>query len=138
MKQSAFAVKTRVGASFEDVLDRLPAVLQREGFGVLTEIDVQGTLKKKLGVDFRKYRILGACNPPSAHRVLQSDLDIGVLLPCNVVVYEDDGGAVVAAIDPMAAIAGVSDDPDVKAVAADIRSRLQRVVDAIGATATNG
>lgn len=133
MDPSKYALKTRVAAPFADVLDRVAPALQREGFGILTEIDVQATLKKKLDVDFRRYRILGACRPPSAHRVLQSDLDIGVLLPCNVVVYEDGAGTVVAAIDPMSAIAGVTDDANVKEVAADIGERLQRVLDSLSA-----
>jgi uncharacterized protein (DUF302 family) len=134
MEPQQYALKTKVDAPFDEVLDRIPPALQREGFGVLTEIDVQGTLKKKLGVDFRRYRILGACRPASAHRVLQSDLDVGVLLPCNVVLYEDGAGTMVAAVDPMAAIAGATNDPDVKEVAADIRERLQRVLDTVRGT----
>jgi uncharacterized protein (DUF302 family) len=131
MADPKYALKTRVNAPFDRVLDSIPPALQREGFGILTEIDVQGTLKKKLGVDFRRYRILGACRPPSAHEVLQSDLDIGVLLPCNVVLYEDGDSTVVVAVDPMAAIAGATEEPAVKEVAADIRARLQRVLEGL-------
>ena len=129
MNPSHYALEARVDAPFDEVLARVPAALQREGFGVLTEIDVQATLKKKLDVDFRRYRILGACRPASAHRVLQRDLNIGVLLPCNVVLYEDGGGTAIAAIDPMSAIAGVTEDANVKEVAADIHARLQRVLE---------
>jgi uncharacterized protein (DUF302 family) len=85
----------------------VPAALKSEGFGVLTEIDIQSTLRQKLGVDFRRYKILGACNPPFAHEALQAELEIGLMLPCNVVVYEgDDGHAVVLAVDPTKTMAG--------------------------------
>ncbi len=87
-------------SSYDDVLVRLPEALKSEGFGVLTEIDVRETLKQKLGVEFRRYKILGACNPPLAHQALQTELEIGLMLPCNVIVYEADDGTVVAAIDP--------------------------------------
>jgi uncharacterized protein (DUF302 family) len=126
-----FTLKTTTARSYEDVLARLPRLLEAEGFGVLTEIDVQATLKKKLGIDFRRYRILGACNPGLAHRVLSADLEVGALLPCNVVVHEaDGGGAVVLAVDPLQAIAAAS--PAVKPVAEEVRQRLRRVLDAVG------
>ena len=132
----SFVIKTDLEIDFDELLSRVPAALKEEGFGVLSEIDVKGTLENKLGVTFRRYRILGACRPESAHRVLNSDLDVGVLLPCNVVVYEtDEGRSVLAAIDPMAAIAGLTPDPAIKEVAEDVRARLARVVEAIaGAT----
>jgi uncharacterized protein (DUF302 family) len=131
MERPQHALKTRVNLPFDEVLDRMPPALQREGFGILTEIDVQGTLKKKLGVELRRYRILGACRPPAAHRVLESDLDLGVLLPCNIALYEDGGGTVVLAVDPLAAIAGATENPDVREVAAEIHARLQRVLDGL-------
>ncbi len=115
---------------FDAVLSQLPVLLQEEGFGVLTRIDVAETLKQKIGVDFRRYQILGACNPKLAHRVLSTDLEVGTMLPCNVVVYEDDGGGtVVLAIDPLQAIAAAN--PAVRPVAEEVRARLARVLDRV-------
>ncbi len=103
--------------------------MTQEGFGVLTTIDVQETLKQKLDVDFRRYVILGACNPPLAHRALQSEIDIGLLLPCNVVVYEDGpGNSVVAAIAPLSIVALVGDNPGVAAIAREADDRLRRAL----------
>jgi uncharacterized protein (DUF302 family) len=125
-----FTLRKVSTGTYEDALRRLPDLLEAEGFGVLTEIDVQATLKQKVGAEFRKYRILGACNPQLAHRVLSADLDVGVMLPCNVVVYEgDDQRAVVLAIDPLQAIAAAS--PAVRPVAEIVRERLGRVLDAL-------
>jgi uncharacterized protein (DUF302 family) len=98
---------------------------------VLTEIDVQATLKKKLDVDFRRYRILGACNPPFAHRALQHSLDVGMLMPCNVIVYEtDDGKAVVSAVDPMQTMAAQG-DAAIQPLARQVQEKLQRVIDSL-------
>ncbi len=114
---------------YEDAVERVTALLADEGFGVLTEIDVKTTLKKKLDVDFRRYLILGACNPLLAHRALSAEPDLGVLLPCNVVVAErEGGGSVVSAMDPVAAF-GLIDNPEVQPVAAEVRERLERVLD---------
>ena len=122
-----FTLKKTTRGSYEDVLARIPDLLKAEGFGVLTEIDVKATMKQKIGVDFRKYRILGACNPQLAHQVLSADLEIGEMLPCNVVVYEgDDGKAVVLAIDPSQAIAAAN--PGVRPVADIVKERLARVL----------
>ncbi len=116
---------------YDDVVSRVTELLSGEGFGVLTEIDVKATLKKKLNVEFRRYVILGACNPPMAHRALSMEPDIGVLLPCNVCVSERDGGGTrVAAMNPAAAFTLI-DNPEISGVADDVRARLQRVVDAI-------
>ncbi len=102
--------------------------LKTEGFGVLTEIDVQATLKKKLGVDFRRYIILGACNPPLAHQALTHELEVGLLLPCNVIVYEQiGGGSVVSIVDPLAML-GVVDNPAMADVAREAEMRLRRVL----------
>jgi uncharacterized protein (DUF302 family) len=117
--------QTQLG--YADALARIPALLQEEGFGVLTRIDVKDTMKQKLGVDFRPYTILGACNPALAHRVLSAELAVGVMLPCNVVVYEDDAGeAVVLAIDPMQTMA--AGDARIEPVAREVRDRLARVL----------
>ncbi len=115
-------------SGFEDALLRVPEALKTEGFGVLTEIDVTDTLKKKLNVDFRRYRILGACNPPLAHQALQADLEVGLMLPCNVIVYEaDDGRAVVTAVDPTRT-AAAQESLQVRGVAEVVRAKLGRVL----------
>jgi uncharacterized protein (DUF302 family) len=105
------------------------AALKDEGFGILTEIDIAAAFKEKLGADFRPYRILGACDPPLAHQALGADLDIGLLLPCNLVIYEADepGKTVVAAIDPVAQL-GVTGRDDIKPLANEVRERLERVL----------
>ncbi len=127
---SYYFTKT-VGSTFEDTLERATAALKEQGFGVLTVIDVQETLKKKLNVEFRKYRILGACNPPFAYKALQAEDKIGVLLPCNVIIQETvDGDVEVSAMDPAEAM-GMIDNPDLKEVSEQVRSRLQRVVDSL-------
>ncbi len=97
---------------------------------MLTEIDVQATLKKKLDVDFRRYAILGACNPPLAHQSLQAEIEIGLLLPCNVIVYEENGGCVVSILHPIAMMS-VIDNPDLEPVAEEARTRLERVIKAL-------
>jgi len=117
-----------LASGYDQALARIPEALRTEGFGVLTEIDVADTLKKKLGVDFRRYRILGACNPLLAHQALQARLDVGVMLPCNVIVYEDDDGrAVVTAVDPMQT-AAAQQDARIRGVAEVVRPKLQRVL----------
>lgn len=126
----AIGMQKRTPSSFEDVLARIPELLKEEGFGILTQIDVKETLKAKLGVDFRRYRILGACNPSLAHRALSTATEIGVLLPCNLAVWEgDDGKAVVAAVDPMQTIAAQM--PELAPVAEEVRQRLARVLEKI-------
>lgn len=122
-----FTLKKATERTYDEVLAQLPELLQAEGFGVLTQIDVTATMKQKLGVDFRRYRILGACNPRYAHQALSADLEVGAMLPCNVVVYEgDDGRAVVMAVDPMQTIAAAS--PAIREVAQQVRAGLERVV----------
>lgn len=120
-------IRRELTIGYDEALAQLPEALRAEGFGVLTEIDVAATLRKKLDVDFRRYKILGACNPSLAHRALGVELEIGVMLPCNVIVYErDGGGATVVAIDPMQTIA--AQRPDLAAIAEDVGGRLARVV----------
>jgi len=127
-----FGMRKELAMGFDDALARVPEALKTEGFGILTEIDVQDTLRKKLGIEFRRYRILGACNPPLAHRALSTELEIGLMLPCNLIVYEQPGGgSVVAAIDPLATIAATGSD-DLREVAAAVHAKLERVLAQIG------
>lgn len=122
------ALKKTLSCTYEEALTRVVEALKTEGFGVLTEIDIRSTLQAKLGVDFRRYKILGACNPPLAHRALQAELDVGIMLPCNVIVYEDDAGhAVVTAVDPTQTIA--AQHVGLLPIAEEVRAKLSRVVD---------
>jgi uncharacterized protein (DUF302 family) len=115
--------------SFDEAIAKVTEALKKDGFGVLTEIDVKETLKKKLNVDFRKYKILGACNPPYAYRALQAEDKIGLMLPCNVIVQELPGGKVeVAAIDPVASMAAI-DNPKLRDVGEQVRAKLKAVID---------
>jgi uncharacterized protein (DUF302 family) len=118
---------------YEQALDATIAALKTEGFGVLTQIDVRATMKAKLGADFRKYAILGACNPPLAHRALSAVLDIGLLLPCNVIVYEEGDHSVVALLDPLSML-DLVDNPDLVPVAEEAAARLRRVVIALASS----
>jgi uncharacterized protein (DUF302 family) len=120
---------TTLDLPYEQAVERTRAALAEEGFGVLTEIDVRATLKNKLDVDFRPYIILGACNPPLAHRALTAEREIGLLLPCNVVVYaaDEEGRSVVSVMDPEAALALTENDA-VAPIAADVRGRLERML----------
>lgn len=114
--------------SFEDAIARVTESLKREGFGILTEIDVKETLKKKLDVDFRKYKILGACNPQFAYRALQAEDKIGTMLPCNVIVQERaDGKVEVSAVDPIASMLAIK-NPELGAVAEQVREKLRNVI----------
>lgn len=126
--QTAYGFGARVSLPYERAVERVRALLQEEGFGVLTEIDVKKTMKEKLGVDFRRYVILGACNPHLAHRAFEAEMEIGLLLPCNVIVYEDGGGSIVSVMDPIAALEIVGNER-LAPVARDARSRLERVVE---------
>lgn len=124
----SFGLRKELKSTYEETLARLPGALKSEGFGVLTEIDMKETLKQKLGVEFRRYRILGACNPPIAHAALQADPGVGLMMPCNVVVYENDGKAVVETVDPVQSI-GAHGGPALQAIAQQIREKLGRVLD---------
>ncbi len=116
-------------AGFEEAVSRVVEALGAEGFGVLTEIDVQATLKKKLDVDFRPYLILGACNPQMAHRALESEDKIGTMLPCNVIVQQTDQGVEIAAVDPVASMTAVR-NPELEEIAGQVREALNRAVEA--------
>lgn len=133
IRTGQYGLSIDVRAPFEEARDRAIAALKNEGFGVLTEIDVKATLKQKLDVEFRKYVILGACNPPLAHRALSAETEIGLLLPCNVIVYEKDAGSsVVAAINPEVQLGKVG-RADLVEVASDVRARLTRALEAAAA-----
>lgn len=132
MREQRYGFVTRLGGTtFDQVVEKVIGALKSEGFGVLTEIDVKDTLKKKLGVDFRRYIILGACNPSLAHRALEAEPHIGLLLPCNVVVQEAPEGDVVVSIADPRAMFTMVDNADVAPVAAEADQRLRRVIDAI-------
>jgi uncharacterized protein (DUF302 family) len=115
---------------YSRAVERAREALKAEGFGVLCEIDIKEKLKEKLGIDFRNYVILGACNPPLAYQTLQREINIGLLLPCNVVVYEDGGRSVVAAIDAIKMMS-VVENPDVEPTAAQVNDKLRRVIDSL-------
>jgi uncharacterized protein (DUF302 family) len=123
-------MRRRVPGTFDEVLARLPEALKAEGFGVLTRIDVRQTLKEKLGVEFRRYQILGACNPKLAHQALTAEPGVGAMLPCSVAVWEEDDGAVtVNAVDPMQTIAAA--EPALAPIAGQVRERLARALSAV-------
>jgi len=131
-KVKKYAFSTVLDTSYEDAISRVTDALKEEGFGVLTEIDVKATLKKKLDKEFRKYVILGACNPPFAHRSLEADLDVGLLLPCNVIVYEtDDKKAYIAAINPVSALE-IIQSQELRNIAEEVSERLERVLGRVG------
>ncbi|MBK7631716.1 MAG: DUF302 domain-containing protein [Ignavibacteriales bacterium] len=116
--------------TFEQAIEKVTEELKKEGFGILTTIDVKETLKKKIDVDFKKYTILGACNPKLAHSALQVEEELGLLLPCNVIVYEKENKTVVSVFDPNI-MAHIIDNPDMKAVAQEVKNKLQRVLEAV-------
>jgi uncharacterized protein (DUF302 family) len=119
-----------VDIPYEQAIEKVTAELKKEGFGVLTSIDVKDTLKQKINVDFKKYAILGACNPPIAHRALQEEEDLGLLLPCNVVVYEKENKTRVSIFDPMV-MTWIMENDNMKPIATEVQEKLQRVLKAI-------
>ena len=129
MEETRYGLRISVGAGFDDTVARATDVLKSQGFGVLTTIDVKATLKAKLDRDFRKYVILGACNPPLADRALHAELEVGLLLPCNVIVYETSpSSSVVAAMAPLAALGIVGDNKPLGDVAREADARLRRAL----------
>ena len=125
-----YGYKKQVKAGFEQAVEKTRVVLAKEGFGVLTEIDVRATLKKKLGVDYDNYIILGACNPPFAYRALLAEKDIGLMLPCNVIVYQQGKNVFVSAILPTVAMGMIKNDK-LKQIAVQVEQKLKKVVDAV-------
>ena len=129
-----YTIQTTVTGEFDDVVDATNAALKDEGFGVLCDIDIQATLKEKLGEEFRQYRILGACNPPLAYEGLNAETGLGALLPCNVIVYEDDNGdIVVSAVDPEQLV-GIADNDALDSIATEVTERFERVLAAVDET----
>jgi uncharacterized protein (DUF302 family) len=132
MTETRYGLQVHLSLPYAEALDRTAAALKQEGFGVLTTIDVTQTMKQKLDADFRPYTILGACNPPLAHKALSSDLEVGLLLPCNVIVYEDaPGTSVVSAIAPKAMLAAAGGSHALDEVAKDADVRLRRAMAAL-------
>lgn len=126
-----YGFSKEVNLTFEEALEKVTQALKQEGFGVLTEIDVKSTLKNKLDVDFRNYKILGACNPPLAYEALNADAGIGLLLPCNVIVYENENGKnTVAAINADSMLSVVS-KPEIKTMAEQVNNKLRKVIDSL-------
>jgi len=121
-------MRATLNLPYEQAVQKSTDALKAEGFGVLTQIDVKATLKQKINADFRRYVILGACNPSLAHRALLANLNVGLLLPCNVTVYEEGDGSVVTAVDPVETLGVLKEDPVVHEVAVEARTRLQRVI----------
>lgn len=131
--QSTYGMRVNLdGTPYEEAVEKATTALKEEGFGVLTEIDVKSTLKEKLDADFRPYIILGACNPPLAKQALDAELEVGALLPCNVIVHEDESGegSVVSAVEPMMML-GVVDNPELTPIAEDVKERLRRVLESL-------
>lgn len=127
----SYYFSTTLSHNFDDTIDKVTEALKKEGFGILTEIDVKETFKKKLDVDFRKYRILGACNPEMAYRAIESERHIGTMLPCNVIVQElEDGRTEVAAVDPVASMQAVENN-QLGSVAKDVRNKLKSVIQSL-------
>jgi len=125
-----YGFKKQVDLSFDEAVLKVKSELSKEGFGILTEIDVKTTLKKKLGIDYENYFILGACNPPFAYKALEAEKDIGLLLPCNLVVYVDKGKTYVVAIDPLEAMSVVENE-DLNQIAEKIGEKLKNVIERV-------
>ena len=120
----------KISGTFEDVVERTIGALKKEGFGVLTDIDVSATMKAKLGLDFRPYRILGACNPPLAHQALEAEDKIGAMLPCNVILQEKANGVEVSAVDPLAGMERIG-NPKLSVIANEVAEKLKKVIASI-------
>lgn len=131
IEETRYGLRTAVALPYEAALAKTTAALKDQGFGILTTIEIDKALKEKLGVDFRRYTILGACNPPLAHRALSTELELGLLLPCNVIVYEQpEGGSVVAAMAPLPTI-GMIGNPGLHSVAKEADERLRKALEAV-------
>ncbi|WP_135536861.1 DUF302 domain-containing protein [Halostella pelagica] len=126
-----YTTQSQIDGAFDDVVEQTISALEDEGFGVLCDIDVQATFSKKLDKEFRQYRILGACNPELAYDGLEDEIELGALLPCNVIVYEDDDGTVVvSAVDP-SKLVGITDNPALDSISEDVSDRFERVLNSL-------
>ncbi|WP_137285857.1 DUF302 domain-containing protein [Halorussus salinisoli] len=123
-----YTMRKRIDDDFESVVEKTMSALEDEGFGVLCDIDVQATFAEKLNEEFRKYRILGACNPQLAFEGLEDEIELGALLPCNVIVYETDDGVTVSAVDPEQLV-GITDNPELDSISEEVADRFERVLD---------
>ena len=131
METTAYGMTRKVDLGFDEAEAKVRVTLKGEGFGILTEIDVKKTLKEKIDVDFRRYTILGACNPKYAHKALTTEMEIGLMMPCNVIVYEDDDGAThISAIDPLSAMAVVGND-SLQEFANEVAEKLKTAIEAV-------
>lgn len=131
LKHKGYSYRKRVDLPYEEAVEQVTAALKEEGFGILSEIDMSATLKQKLDVDFPRYVILGACNPPLAHEALRKEIEIGSLLPCNVVVYDDQaGGSVISAVDPRTML-GVVQNTELEPIGDEVAERLQRALNSL-------
>lgn len=128
---SPYGFGLKVDLPYAEAVERTKAALKEQGFGVLTEVDIKQTMKEKRGIDFRPYVILGACNPPMAEQALAAELDLGLLLPCNVVVYETEGGSIVQAMDPEP-VMGLVGNPTLEPIAREVKARLQTALNTLG------
>jgi uncharacterized protein (DUF302 family) len=125
-----YGFSKNVSLPYDDAILKTTEELKKEGFGILTEIDIKETLKKKLNVDFNKYKILGACNPPFAHKALEKELELGLLLPCNIIVYEKDEKTFVSIFNPMV-MTEIVENPEIKSIANGVEEKLLRVMNNI-------
>jgi uncharacterized protein (DUF302 family) len=131
LSRAGYGFGTEIDVPYDEAVERVTAALRSEGFGVLTTIDVKQTLKEKLGVEFERYVILGACNPQLAHRALTAEHEVGLLLPCNVIVHEHGTKTVVSVVDPLQMLGFVGDNPELEAVADEANTKLLRVVESL-------
>ncbi len=125
---TSLGIRATVNLPYDQAVQKTTEALKAQGFGVLTQIDVKAVMKQKLDVDFRRYVILGACNPPLAHRAFSANLDVGLMLPCNVTVHEEGDKSVVTAADPVVMLGALQEDPSLHEIAAEVRARMQRVI----------
>lgn len=134
-EKKEYAFRSKLELSYKEALEKIGDALKTEGFGILTSVDMQATLREKLGAEFRKYSILGVCNPSLAQRALNQDLEAGLVLPCTIVIYEEDGGASISIADPMAAV-DLLGNPLLRPIAEEAHAKLKRVLEVIESETT--